>query len=292
LVATGLLITGCGGPQPYRTPERLERGLVIVLPGIEGRSGLNEAICRGLNDGGVDWAIELYDWSSGLGLLFNLRAYDRNRRLASEIGWRISQYLWDYPGRPVVLVGQSGGGAMAVWAAEQLLPGHKIEGAILLAASLSPQYILDFALGNSRQGIVSFYSPRDWLLLGVGTTVAGTMDGRHTTSAGSLGFEVPDSDLSKRAYKKLFQVGWRPKMAEAGHSGMHLTSGAEKFISQYVAPFVLKLDEDVRWSDELIEQIIGPEEGPPASAPGGRAASAAVTRPQETRPATTSPGKP
>ena len=65
-------MVGCSGKtsllvshdQPYVVSERLNRGLVIALPGIEGRSKLNEDICRGLDEGGVSWAIELYDWTS------------------------------------------------------------------------------------------------------------------------------------------------------------------------------------------------------------------------------------
>src|SRR5262245_16474055 len=42
-----------------RTPERLERGLVVVLPGIEGECLINHSIARGLADGGFGGAIEI-----------------------------------------------------------------------------------------------------------------------------------------------------------------------------------------------------------------------------------------
>lgn len=281
-----LLLAGCGAAQPYRTAERLGRGLVIVFPGIEGRSGFNEAICRGLDRGGVKWAIELHDWTSPLGPLYNLRAHERNRRSATEIGWRIAQYSWDYPGRKVILVGQSGGGAIAVWVAEQLLPGHKIEGIILLSASLSPEYTLDFALANSRRGIVSFHSGRDWLFLGVGTTVTGTMDGRHTASAGQAGFKAPAGKLSKAAYDKLFQVAWRREMAASGHSGMHLTGGAEEFVAKYVAPLIRGGGGQGKWSRELIDEIVSAGAATqPASRPTTARASQPATSPAGAVPA-------
>ena len=44
-----------------RTAERLQRGLVLVLPGVEGESCLNHSIARGLADGGVEAAIEIFD---------------------------------------------------------------------------------------------------------------------------------------------------------------------------------------------------------------------------------------
>jgi len=283
LVAAGALLGGCAS-QPYRTEQRLERGLVIVLPGIEGRGPLNEAICEGLDEGGVNWAIELYDWTSPLGPMYNLRAEGDNRRKAGELGVRIARYRWRYPGRPVVLVGQSGGAAIAVWAAEALLPGQQIDGIIMLAASLSPTYRLEFALANVRRGIVNFYSSRDWVLLGMGTTVAGTMDGRHSSSAGQVGFEVPPAGRPNSYEGKLFQVAWEPEMTKAGHSGLHLTSGARHYVARYVAPFVLR----AHWSDRLVGRILEGQWMEPfvprakdqrPSAPASRPASAPASKP-------------
>jgi pimeloyl-ACP methyl ester carboxylesterase len=264
------LLAGCGG-QPYRTEERLDRGLVIVLPGIEGRSQFNRAIVEGLNDGGVNWAIETYDWTSALGPLYNLRAEERNHRKANEIAWRILRYQWAYPNRPVVLVGQSGGGAMAVWAAESMLPGVKVNGIILLAASLSPKYSLDLALGNSQRGVINFYSSLDVLVSGLGTALSGTMDGRHTMSAGQVGFEVPKIGPTVEVYRRLQQIAWKPQMASSGNPGLHLTSGARRFVAEYVAPFIMAEPFDVEWDESAVTRILGhdwlEEVAPPASEP-------------------------
>ncbi len=232
------VVAGCSS-QPYVTPERLDRGLVIVLPGVEGRGPLNEAICDGLDAGGVDWAIELWDWTSSLGPLYNLRAEQRNRKEAQYIAGRIRYYNKEHPDRPVILLGQSGGGAMAVWTLESLPSGKPIEGAVLLAAALSPEYELDAALEGTRRGIVSFHSPLDVFFLGLGTTVTGTMDGRHTGSAGRSGFKEPNSGERLRLYAKLFQVSWEGEMVTTGNLGLHLTSGTYSFVKKYVAPLVL-----------------------------------------------------
>lgn len=244
------LFCGCGAPrQPYVTSDRLQRGLVLVLPGIEGRSYFNEAICKGLNNGGVNWAIELSDWTSYWGMLYNLRAEERNRRQAEIIANRIERYKVAFPDRPVMLVGQSGGGAMAVWAAEALNPEQKIDGLVLINPSLSPQYVLLDALARTNKGIVLLYSPKDWMLLGLGTTVYGTMDGEYGSSAGFVGFEVPTD--RPRLYKKLYQISWTKKMAKAGHSGGHLSSGAAKFVARYVAPLI----RSEEWSKNLMARI-------------------------------------
>ncbi|MGC9453512.1 MAG: hypothetical protein ACP5HU_01485 [Phycisphaerae bacterium] len=257
LLVTVLLtmLSGCGPSQPYVTSSRLERGLVIVLPGIEGRSILNEAICKGLDDGGVNAAIELYDWTAPLGPLYNLRAERRNREAAEEIAQRIVNYQMSYPHRPVLLVGQSGGGAMAVWTIEALPAGSRVEGAVLLSASLSPTYPLDTALERSRRGIVNFYSHRDWFLLGIGTTITGTMDGEHTSSAGRTGFIIPDYLARPACYRKLHQVPWNERMADTGHTGGHLTISAARFIATYVAPFVSKSN----WSKAFVEEVLSRE---------------------------------
>lgn len=250
VVSMLLLLVGCAEPQPYVTSQRLERGLVIVLPGIEGRSQFNRAICRGLSQGGVDCAIELYDWTSCWGPLYNLRAAERNRRKAEHLADKITRYRMACPGRPVFLVGQSGGGAVAVWTAERLGPGQKVDGIVLLAASLSPYYMLDLAIRNSRRGVVSFHSHRDWFLLG--TNVTGTMDGEMTSSAGRTGFLYPQAASRPKSYSRLFQVPWDRQMARAGHTGGHLTSGAERFVAMYVAPLIF----GDTWDEASVEAVM------------------------------------
>jgi len=225
---------------------------VIVLPGIEGRSALSEAICEGLVDGGVNWAVELCDWTSPVPMnyLGNLRDRDRNRQQAEEIAAKIVRYKMAHPERPVVLVGQSGGGAIAVWITEALPPGEKIDGIVMLAASLSPDYALDGAMAGVKRGIVNYYSSRDWFILGIGTIISGTMDGEHSSSAGRVGFTVPHGKRA-RAYEKLYQIPWQKEMALSGYSGTHLTSGAREFVATYVAPLVLA----PMWDKSFVEMV-------------------------------------
>ena len=252
-VLLGLLATACVagcGPQPYVTEARLQRGLVVVLPGIEGRGPLNAAVVEGLNAGGVNWAIQVADWTSVLGPLYNLRAVDRNRRQAAQIAADVAAYRRSHPGRPVVLVGHSGGGAIAAWAAEALPAGHHVDGIIMLAPSLVPQYRLSKALAASRRGIVNFSSRLDWAFLGLGTALAGTMDGRRGPSAGAVGFQVPPG--ARMLYEKLYQVTWRPEMAATGHVGGHFSATAPAFVAEYVAPFVLAPD----WDWALVRRVL------------------------------------
>ena len=275
------ILSGCAAPpQPYVSESRLTRGLVIVLPGIEGRSVFNEEICRGLNVGGVDCAIELYDWTSGVpfGFIWNLWSNDRNHQEAANIAERIARYQFNYPGRPIVLVGQSGGSAIATWACEAMRWGRKVDGVIMLAAALSPGYRLTTALDSTKRGIVSFYSSRDVLLLWAGTKIYGTMDGKHSTSAGNVGFSVPPGKLRPKEYDKLFQVPWRSEMSRTGNVGMHLTSGTASFVARYAAPLV----KSKQWNKQIVEGITQDEESPPSILPP-RSPTPAVSRSAPTK---------
>lgn len=279
LIMCGLMILGGCNPFSHHTTDimsgRLDQGLVVVLPGIEGAGRLNREICQGLYDGGVRAAVQLCDWTSSYGPLYNLRAEGRNREKAAEIAANIAHYRAAYPNRPVVLVGQSGGGAMAVWIVEALPQGQRVDGVIMLAASLSPQYMLDIALSKSQRGIINFYSSRDWLLLGVGTTFVGTMDGEHTSSAGRTGFEIPEGHMRPGLFDRLFQIAWSSKMASSGNSGNHLSSGAEKYVAAYVAPFVLAK----KWDQALVNRIVNGDAPSVAAATPSGQATASQPRP-------------
>jgi pimeloyl-ACP methyl ester carboxylesterase len=221
------------------TLDRQDKGLVVVLPGIEGRGVLNQVICDGLDIGGVDWGIHLEDWTAPLGPLYNLRAEWHNRDKAARIAIRLSEYKSAHPDSPLILVGQSGGGAMALWIAECMPEGQEVDGIILIAPAISPGYMVDFALRKSRRGVINIYSSLDWAFLGVGTALAGTMDGEHSASAGRVGFQVPQAKDKPNVYDKLFQIPWQPGMAADGNLGGHLSSGALPFVANYVAPMVL-----------------------------------------------------
>jgi hypothetical protein len=234
--------------QPYMTDARLERGLVMVFTGIEGRSSFNEGIADGLARGGVAYAIEIEDWTPSWSAIYNLEAEHRNRRTAAEYAHQIVRYRWSHPGRPVFLVGQSGGGAMAAWVAE-VMHTEKVDGIIMIAAALSPDYHLEQALARSDRGIVNFYSQRDFLLLG--TAVIRTMDGEFTTSAGRVGFKVPSR--KPPGYNRLFQVPWNKQMAKGtGNTGRHLSSGAEEFVCRYIAPLVLAS----QWDQQSVSRVV------------------------------------
>lgn len=244
MVAVSFL-AGCNSTRELRAPERYRHGYVIVLPGVEGKSTLNRSIARGLADGGVRAAIEVHDWTLGpswLSAVVNLRAESHNRREARRIAQKIVQYQNRYPGQPVHIVGHSGGGGIAVYTLESLPPRREITSAILLAPALSPTYDLRPALRHVEKGIYNFYSPYDVGFLGLGTSVAGTIDGQHTRAAGAVGFTVPwglDQDDRRLYADFLYQQRYLSRMVKSGHPGTHVGWSNRRFVAEWLAPILL-----------------------------------------------------
>ena len=183
----------CGSIDHLSNDERRAEGLVLVLPGIEGRSTLNLDIARGLVDGGVSCAVEVHDWTTGRMFFsfYHLRSTTWHALAAARLAARIVDYQDEFPGRPVVLVGHSGGAALSLEALP-LLGDRQIGGAILLASAVSPEYDPTAARHRTRHGIWSLHSPWDWLQLGLGTLAVGTFDGKHAISSGMVGFRGVD----------------------------------------------------------------------------------------------------
>ena len=254
LLLISLLAMGAGCNPEWTEASRYENGLVVVFPGVEGISALNLRLCTALDEGGVDWAIELRDWSGLLGPLGNQTFESWNRLVAEQFSERIVKYRQEYPGRPVVVIGHSGGTAMAVWTAESMPDDHFVDGVVLLSSSLSAKYDLLPALEKSLRGIVNFYSSKDNVALGVGTRTAGTMDGTHSRAAGKHGFDQPEFG-GLWAFERLYQIGWTPPMRALGVRGGHTGFTTSRFSETILAPLVLR----DQWSQEGLNELISTE---------------------------------
>lgn len=225
----------------FQTAERYDHGLVVILPGIESQSFLNHSIAWGLDDGGWQGAIEIYDWTTTIVLffLFHLRSWKRNQRQAQRLAERIEAYQRSHPGRPVHLIGHSGGGAISVMALEALPAGSRITSAILLAPALSPHYPLVTALQHTDRGIWNFWSPGDLIFLGAGTLLLGTIDGKWSFSSGMIGFWLPrdpSAELCVAYAEKLHQVPYSWRMLFAFNLGGHFGCTNRVFVEEYVVP--------------------------------------------------------
>ena len=246
IIALIAMLSGAAGcsVRDLGTADRMARGLVIVLPGIEGRSAFNYDIARGLDEGGVKSGIEIYDWNTLVpgGLLINLTDYERNVDQARKLVKRIRRYQNSHPGRSVHLIGHSGGAGLAILALENMPKGQTVTAAILLAGAVSPNHDLTRSLSHTRYGIFNYYSPADVGFLQIGTSIFGNIDRGHGPAAGALGFEVP-SGMSAKAheeYRKLHQVKWSRRMANYGNPGTHLGWSDRSFVRKYLAPLIVE----------------------------------------------------
>ena len=223
------------------TEERLNQGLVIILPGIEGCSFLNLAILHGLLDAKLPYAMEIFDWTTGNKFLtlYHLRAWRRNHRIANQLAKKVVAYQTKYPGRPVWIVGHSGGGGMAVLTAQALPDLHRLEGLVLLAAAISPRFDLGPAMHKVDRGVWSFHSWLDCLFVGLGTTIFGTFDGWHMPAAGMIGFLRGKSAAASTNFQ---QIGYRPRMLTAFNFGGHFGCVHRVFVAEQIAPLLKQVE--------------------------------------------------
>jgi len=214
-------------------PERLDHGYVIVLPGIEGRSFLNRGIAAGLNDARVPYGIEIYDWTDGpLWALYNLRSRTLHARQVAVLREKIVAYRRDFPGRPLSLVGHSGGGALALLAAAGLPDGVSVTSIIMIVPAISPAYSLEAAASHVQHRIWNYRSYGDCVYLGALTTLFGTVDGKHVPAAGAVGFKKPFN-------AKLTEIPFQLPMLRDWNAGGHLTCTNRTFVRKWIAPLVM-----------------------------------------------------
>ncbi len=85
--------SGCVSHLSYTNPARMKKGLVLILPGIEGESMLNHMIAEGLKEAGVPDAIDIYDWTGTRWYMVGgVTRYNRNLRQAALIAHRLAEY--------------------------------------------------------------------------------------------------------------------------------------------------------------------------------------------------------
>lgn len=217
------------------------QGTVFVLDGVGGIMLVPLCVRRGLWDAGVPWSVELYDWHSGPRgeLLGDLIAYRRNQRKAAVFAEVLTARRRQYPDVPLHVVAFSGGSGLAAFAIEKLPADVQLDVVVLGCSALSPHYRLTGMLQHVRR-CVALVSRRDVFLIGVGTTLFGTMDRRFRPGAGLRGFRrpTPFDDADACAYQKLHQLQWQPHMANLGHYGHHVGCATSAFTSHTIAPIL------------------------------------------------------
>jgi pimeloyl-ACP methyl ester carboxylesterase len=234
-------MAGCQADERrYVSPQRMDTGLIISLDGVGGYNWGPRWLRGGLDEAGCTNAIVIYDWSQGWSGFWvgDLVAQERNHAAARDLAQLIVSYETALPGRPVTIIGHSGGGAVVVWALEALPENCKVERAFLLAPALAPTYDLSKALRAVRSRTYVMYSNADFVLMGAGTWGAGTMDRQHSISAGLVGFKLPPEPVDLEQYTKVRQVGWSTSLMKLGSWGTHMGWTSTQFARDFIAPII------------------------------------------------------
>ncbi len=213
-LALPLLLASCWiQTPPAPTVEELDKGLIVLYPGISSLPSDMIKWYDAFRAEGIDRAIEVISYGPTLDLIGNLQNFDRNAAFSRIEALRIAAYMDAYPGRPVTLIGYSGGTAIAVLTTAALPDGYSVDQILLFSSGLSAQYDLTPALDRSKEGIVHFWSPVDELSLFF-TNLLGTMDGYYDVPpAATVGFAMED--------ERLRQWTWTEDMRELGNDGDH-----------------------------------------------------------------------
>lgn len=247
-----LALASCGCWRPDApTVAQLEQGLIWMFPGVEGGPWELRPALKGLRKAGVDAAVRIYDWQrwSFVGALLNLIDEPRNRAHAAQVAKDIEAYRQSYPRSPIDLVGYSGGGGLALLVAEALPPDVRLRHIILVQAAVSPQRDLRPALARMDGRIINLYSPNDWIILGLGTTLFGTMERELGPSAGNVGFDMQRMQRLG-IVQRIEERAWSPDMWRTCHLGGHLGIRSGRWNQQVVAPYLLGAAEIHRQSDD------------------------------------------
>ena len=240
-VALGRCLAGMAGGawcNSPATPAQRARGLVLMMPGVEGRAWQLGGMIAGLRDAGLDHAVDVAEWADyPFSSLENLRNLPRNRARAAALAERITLHRTTFPNSPVTLIGYSGGGGLALMTAERLAPDVYVDRMILMAPAISTGFDVAPALSRCRAGIVHFYSPGDWFMVGLCTRLFGTLDRVRSDSAGRVGFRNGDGGLCE--HSGLTQIAYDPAWMRLDHDGGHFGWLARRWAREVLASTLL-----------------------------------------------------
>jgi pimeloyl-ACP methyl ester carboxylesterase len=233
LSAAVILVSGCElWRPPPATPEEMDKGLVVMYPGVLNTTTEMVGIYSGLRDAGVDYAIEVVPWEMPLAnFLMPTTFLASQRPWAKDEASRIAQYSAEHPGSPVTLLGYSGGAMMCIQVAEEMPENTSVDWIIMMAPGVSTTYDLDPMLEHTARGAVVYWSAGDAFTNQI-TSSLGTLDGIFGPPAASFGFTTKNA--------KLIQIESSSAFSQDGNDGGHLGYIASaSWIRDFVAPGII-----------------------------------------------------
>jgi hypothetical protein len=211
---------------------------LVHLPGMAGWIDADTTLVQGLGDGNVADHLEIYDWTHPNWMIGAVRAYAHNRAEAHKIADGIAAKLREQPDAQIVLTSWSAGGAVTIWALEDLPEGVQVQSALLVEPAVDPDHDLTMALRHIRGHLFVTHSGGDFFMLGIGTILVGTSDdGVHTVAAGDGGFRKPPN-ADEGQYRKLVEIPYRSDWIKYGDYGGHAGPLGRKFAKEILGPIL------------------------------------------------------
>jgi pimeloyl-ACP methyl ester carboxylesterase len=222
---------------PTQLPATQEgSGTLIYVVGWDGPVRRDREMLQALREAGCPMEMETFDWTGGFKGMMAFWLAQASQRPAARLSERIQSVRREHPDQPIYLIADSSGCAIALKAMEKLPPQVMIKTVILTSAAVAPKYDLGPALQHVQGRMISFNSDRDFVILWLGSTIFGTVDGHHTPAAGRVGF-VSRPDQS--GYEKLLQIPYDPAWkAQFGNAGGHGQALGSRFAKAMIAPLL------------------------------------------------------
>jgi pimeloyl-ACP methyl ester carboxylesterase len=215
------------------------RGVIFVADGAGNFRAASASLKEVLAQQQADLQVRSFPWSHGCPrILADHVCFSHACLEGRQLAGQIAALHQNCPEAEVYLVGHSAGCAVVLTAAE-CLPPDSVDEIVLLAPALSADYDVRPALRCARQGMDVFYSSRDWIYLGLFTTLVGTTDRRWGSVSGRCGFHPRMDSLEDEVLlARLRQHPWQPAYAKAGNQGGHYGGYQPEFLRLYVLPLL------------------------------------------------------
>ncbi|MBU0639614.1 MAG: hypothetical protein KKB50_12170 [Planctomycetes bacterium] len=224
-----LLLAGCA---PTFGP-RAKYGVTFYCPGAGNIDFGDAGVREGLERAGYRGQVATLMWTVSFNPAID-QALRFNARLGgTRLARAIEQFIDQYPGREVSLIGLSAGSGVAIWALEDLKPGYEVNNIVLLGSSLWHEYDVSKALRRVKGRIYNYYSPNDPVLAGP-MKIFGTIDGVFgKDGAGAVGLHAPGGSA------RVVNVCWRPEYKRYGYYGGHTDSTSPAFVQAEISRHVI-----------------------------------------------------
>jgi pimeloyl-ACP methyl ester carboxylesterase len=211
-------------------------GTLIFVVGWDGPVRRDREMLKALREAGCPMEMETFDWTDGYKGMMAFWLAQLSERPAARLCDYIQAVREQHPGQPIFVIADSSGCAVALKALEELPAVCTVKTVILTSAAVEPRYDLGPALRHVDGQLISFNSERDFLVLWLGSTIFGTVDGHHSPGAGRVGFVVRPDEIG---YSKLRQIpydsAWKSEFGNAGGHGQALVP---RFAKAMIAPLL------------------------------------------------------